>query len=151
MFHTFLFDGALPPPAKSAARARAYTIHPLFPCRSSSTRGSAFSSIRSLESGTSLAPSRTLGCEMVVRTDGPGDRRGEEKACDRRSPEEGRGWNFSTVDRLETVVKAVAKDLKARSRIAFLKITGTSKLTAGQLPGRKSLGSSFRRDRNLPP
>lgn len=44
---------------------------------------------------------------------------------------------------LETAVKAAAKDLKARSRITFLKITGTGKLTAGQLPGRKSLGSSL--------
>lgn len=57
---------------------------------------------------------------------------------------------ISTVDRLEAV-KAAAKGSKARSWIAFLKITGTGKLTAGQLPGRKSLGSSSPRDRSPPP
>jgi len=55
---------------------------------------------------------------------------------------------ISTVDRSKAV-KAAAES-KARSRIAFLKITGTGKLTAGQLPGRKSLGSSSPRDRNSP-
>jgi len=43
-------------------------------------------------------------------------------------------------------VKAVARGLKARSRIALPKITGTEELTAGQLPSRKSLGSSLPRD-----
>lgn len=57
---------------------------------------------------------------------------------------------ISTVDRSEAV-KAAAKGSKARSRIAFLKITGTGKLTVGQLPGRKSLGSSSPRDRSPPP
>lgn len=56
---------------------------------------------------------------------------------------------ISTVDRSEAV-KAAAKGSKARSRIAFLKITGTGKLTAGQLLGRKSLGSSSPRDRSPP-
>lgn len=39
-----------------------------------------------------------------------------------------------------------------RLRIALPKITGTEELTAGQLPSRKSLGSSSSRDRSpLPP
>lgn len=33
--------------------------------------------------------------------------------------------------------------MKARTRIARLKITGSAELTAGQLAGRKSLGSSL--------
>lgn len=72
-----------------------------------------------------------------------GGEKTEEKAERRKGAEvhagendEGKGRDF--VGRSSTV-KAAAKGLKTRSRIAFLKITGTGKLTAGQLPGRKSL------------
>lgn len=52
--------------------------------------------------------------------------------------DEGRGRDFA-VGR-SSAVKAAAKGLRARSRgLLFLKITGTGELTAGQLPGRKSL------------
>jgi len=88
---------------------------------------------------------------MTVRTEttGEGDReRGnvEENAYDRKNQKNDEGRDFN--DRSKAV-KAAAES-KARSRIAFLKITGTGKLTAGQLPGKKSLGSSSPRDRNSP-
>lgn len=93
--HRFLTSySVLYPRLQLCARAR---FTPFSPVALPSPGDSAFSSIgspRSVASGTSLAPSWTLGCEMAVRTHESGKRRDEEKACDRKSPEEGRGWNF---------------------------------------------------------
>lgn len=73
----------------------------------------------------------------------------EENAHGRKNQEndEGRDFNGRSLEG----GKAAAKGSKARSRIAFLKITSAGKLTAGQLPGRKSLGSSSPHDRSSSP